>query len=162
MIRTTQSQLRAIGTTHSFNEIADTDGVQLNMKFFNEIKVDKDSETVTFGAGVTLSMLIGMLESHEMAIPILPSLPHINVVGAVVTGTHGGSTTQKQLASLVTAMRLVDPDGNIKVLDKESPDFNHYLHAFGLLGVITEMTMKIEPEFAVLKCIYEDLSWDFL
>ena len=57
---------------------------------------------------------------------------------------------------------MVDPNGDMKVIDKDTPDFKRYLHSFNLLGVITEMTMKVEPEYAVVKCIYQDLSWDFL
>ena len=58
-------------------------------------------------------------------------------------------------------MRMVDPNGEIKIVNKDTPDWKRYIHSFGLAGVIVEMTMKIEPEYAVLKCIYEDLSWDF-
>ena len=58
-------------------------------------------------------------------------------------------------------MRMVDPNGDIKVINKDTADWKRYIHSFGLLGVITEMTMAVEPEYAVIKCIYEDLSWDF-
>lgn len=42
------------------------------------------------------------------------------------------------------------------------PEFKSHLHSFGALGFIYEMTMRVEPEYAVVKCIYEDLSWDFM
>ena len=51
-------------------------------------------------------------------------------------------------------MKMVDPNGEVKVIDQDTSDFKRYLHSFNLLGVITEMTMKVEPEYAVLKCIY--------
>ena len=97
-----------------------------------------------------------------MALTNLPSLPHINVVGSVVTGTHGGGINNQAMATYVTQMRFVDPNGELKVVNNDTPDFKRYLHSFGLLGVIYEMTMTIEPEFAVIKCIYEDVPWDFL
>ena len=59
-------------------------------------------------------------------------------------------------------MRMIDPKGEVKIINEDTPDFKRYIHSFGLMGVIVEMTMKIEPEYAVIKCIYEDLSWDFL
>ena len=97
-----------------------------------------------------------------MALAVVPSLPHISVVGAVVTGTHGGCINCHEIAGYVTQMKIIDPNGKIKVVNKETPEFKSYLHSFGLLGVITEMTMNVEPEYAVIKCIYEDLPWDFL
>ena len=42
-------------------------------------------------------------------------------------------------------------------MDKRFPK---YLHSFGAIGIITEMSFFIEPEYAVLKCIYEDVLWD--
>lgn len=44
---------------------------------------------VRFGAGVTYTTLIKALVERKLALPNLPSLPHLNVVGSVVTGTHG-------------------------------------------------------------------------
>jgi len=44
---------------------------------------------VTFGAGITYSQLIAALAENKLALPNVPSLPHLNVVGSVVTGTHG-------------------------------------------------------------------------
>ena len=43
---------------------------------------------VTFGAGINYSKLIEALKEKKMALLGLPSLPHINVVGSIVTGTH--------------------------------------------------------------------------
>lgn len=37
---------------------------------------------------------------------------------------------------------------------------SRYLHSFGALGIIYEMTMNIVPQFGVTKCIYKDVSWD--
>ena len=107
-------------------------------------------------------MLLQALVKEQVAVPNLPSLPHLNVVGSVVTGTHGGGLNNQAVAAWVVSMRMVDPNGELKVIDKDTPDFKRYLHSFNLLGVITEMTMKVEPEYAVAKCIYQDLSWDFL
>ena len=99
-------------------------------------------------------MLLQALVKEQVAVPNLPSLPHLNVVGSVVTGTHGGGLNNQAVAAWVVGMRMVDPNGEMKVIDKDTPDFKRYLHSFNLLGVITEMTMKVEPEYAVVKCIY--------
>ena len=82
--------MRAVGTKHSFSEIADTEGTILNLQHLRKIIVDKEAMTVTFGAGVTYIKLLEALVKEQVALPNLPSLPHLNVVGSVVTGTHGG------------------------------------------------------------------------
>ena len=50
-----KSHIKVVGTAHSFNDIADTDGIQVNLAKFTDITVDKEAETVTFGAGITYS-----------------------------------------------------------------------------------------------------------
>ena len=57
---------------------------------------------VTFGAGVTYTDLIEALKAEHMAIANLPSLPHINVVGSIMTGTHGSGIHNTAMSSLVT------------------------------------------------------------
>ena len=154
--------MKVVGTGYSFNDIADTPGTQVSLARFTGIEVHHDSEAVTVGAGVTYTVLIEALTHEQLALPNLPSLPHLNVVGSVVTGAHGGGIHTQTMASSVTALRLVDPNGDIKVLTRGDEDFGHYLHSFGALGIITEMTIQAEPEYAVVKCIYEDLRWEFM
>lgn len=81
--------VKVYGTAHCFNDIADTDGVHISLTKLTNIAVDTSKYEVRFGAGVTYTMLIDALKEHKMALMNLPSLPHINVVGSVVTGTHG-------------------------------------------------------------------------
>ena len=54
--------IKAIGTTHSWSDIADTDGTHISMENFKEIKVDVNMKQVTFGAGVTFTELIDALK----------------------------------------------------------------------------------------------------
>ena len=145
--------MKVVGTGHSFNDIADTPGTQVSLARFTDIEVDHDTGAVAFGAGVTYTVLMEALTHEQLALPNLPSLPHLNVVGSVVTGAHGGGIHTQAMASSVTAIRLVDPNGDIKVLTRESEDFGHYLHSFGALRIITKMTIQAGPGYAVVKCI---------
>ena len=43
LIKNLKGQLRVTGTRHSFSEIADTDGTQLNLEHFRKIEVDKEA-----------------------------------------------------------------------------------------------------------------------
>lgn len=81
------------GSGHTFGDIADTvdGGVFISLNKFKEVKVNK--QEVTFGAGITYSELIRAVDDFGMALPNLPSLPHINVVGSMITATHGSGYT---------------------------------------------------------------------
>ena len=47
---------------------------------------------------------------------------------------------------------IIFPDGTLNCLTKgETPFFSHYIVNFGGLGVITSMTMKLEPRFMLQK-----------
>lgn len=118
---------------------------------------------VTFGAGMTYSQLIKAVDAQGLAIQNLPSLPHINVVGSMITGTHGSGHKYQTFPNRVLAFDIVFPDGTLKTLSQDStPHFSNYLISFGGLGVITSMTMRLVPTFMVSKTIYQNLSWDVL
>jgi len=119
---------------------------------------------VRFEPGITYSKLIkAVAEQPDLAIQNLPSLPHINVVGSMITATHGSGHKYQILTSRVTEFDIVYADGTLRTLNhKSSPDFWNHLINFGAIGVITSMTMKLEPKFMVNKSIYQDLKWDRL
>lgn len=129
------------------------------------ISVDADKpvgyQTVTFGAGNTYTQLINALKDAKLALPNLPSLPHLNVVGSVITGTHGSGANKASMATYVSEIAFVDPNGNARRLTRKDGglEFKRYLHSFGTLGIIYEMTMDVRPEFGVTKCIYKDVPW---
>lgn len=64
---------------------------------------------------------------------------------------------------MITAMEMVLADGCLLKISKEkTPNFNDYIINFGALGVVTSITIRLEPEFFVNKEIYENLSFDAL
>jgi xylitol oxidase len=89
------------------------------------------------------------------------SYPHINVVGSVITGSHGGGIDRKSIATFVSGVEYVDADGNIKskTRNKDS-DFEDYIFSFGMLGVVTRMKMDVIEAYDVRKCIYTNMNWD--
>jgi len=157
---TEDKQFKAIGDRRATSDIADTDGVHISLEKFKSIEIDTLERTVTFGAGVTFAELIEFLKGHKMALYNVPEFTSANVVSAVVSGNIG--TNQSTIAHRVYDLRLVNPNGDIQILELEDVDFKYYLHAFGALGVITEMSLEILDEFAVKKCIYEGVSWELM
>ena len=74
-------RLKALGTRHSFNSIADTTGEQISLQHFDQIELDRQANSVTVGAGVNYGQLAPYLYENGYALHNLASLPHIGVVG---------------------------------------------------------------------------------
>src|SRR5271168_3735750 len=56
MVRSTP-KLRALGSRHCFNAIADSTAAQISLKDLDSMVIDADAETVTVGAGVRYGIL---------------------------------------------------------------------------------------------------------
>lgn len=162
MIMNAEGQIKAIGSRHSFNDVADVDGTHISLEKFKKVSVNEEDKTITFGAGCTFWDLVEPLKEAKLALAQMPSTPLINVVGAVTTGTHSSGRYIQSFASYVTGFRLIDPYGHEREFEDEDVNFEYYLLSFGALGLITEMTMLVHDEFAIKKCIYENVSWEFL
>lgn len=145
-------RIRALGSGHSFNGVADSghDLVRLDA-LPREIEVDAATSTVTVSAGTRYADLALELHRQGFALGNLASLPHISVAGSCATGTHGSGDGQPCLSAAVRGIELVGPDGQAVWLREESdPEvFPGAVVALGALGIITRLTLEIEPSFQV-------------
>jgi alditol oxidase len=154
------SKLKALGTRHSFNGIADSAANQISLQNLHQMTLDRKSRTVTVGAGVKYGQLAPYLYSNGYALHNLASLPHISVAGACATATHGSGSKNGNLATAVSAMEIVTADGEVVVLSRErdSERFQGAVVGLGGLGVVTKLTLDIHPKFEVRQVVYENLS----
>ncbi|WP_033340003.1 D-arabinono-1,4-lactone oxidase [Catenuloplanes japonicus] len=156
-------RLRPLGTGHSFNLIADTDGDLVSVAGLPaQVSIDSVANEVTVTAGVRYGELASRLHAAGYALHNLASLPHISVAGAVATGTHGSGVTSPGLASAVTALRLVTADGELLDLRRDDPRFPGAVVHLGALGVVVEVTLRIRPTFDIAQYVYERLPWSHL
>ncbi|MGD3261527.1 FAD-binding protein, partial [Xanthomonas citri pv. citri] len=87
-------RVHGLGTRHSFNDVADTPGVLLDLTAVpTDLVVDADARTATMGAGTRYGLVAPDIDRAGFALHNMGSLPHISVGGAVATGTHGSGTT---------------------------------------------------------------------
>jgi FAD/FMN-containing dehydrogenase len=82
--------------------------------------------------------------------PILGSVSEQTVAGAISTGTHGSSLTHGNLASLVRAMTIVTPAGEVLRLEEGDERLEAARVSLGALGVITEVTLAVTTAFALI------------
>jgi xylitol oxidase len=153
--------VRALGTRHSFSDLADTRGILLSLdRLPASIMIDESSRTVTAPAGLRYGDLATRLQERGWALHNLASLPHISLAGAIATGTHGSGDSNGTLAAAVAGIELVGADGGLVRLRRGDADFDGAVVSLGALGVLTSVTIDIEPSFEVRQDLYDDLGWE--
>jgi xylitol oxidase len=163
LVRSTP-KLRALGSRHSFNTIADTYATQVSLVHFDSIDIDAAAHTVTVGAGVRYGTLAPVIDAKSFALHNLASLPHITVAGAVATATHGSGVHNKNLSSAVSALELVLPNGEVHHLSraKDGEQFDGAVIALGSLGIVTRVTLDLVPRYEMAQRVYRNMSMDQL
>jgi xylitol oxidase len=153
--------VKALGSRHSFNGIADTTGEQLLLDSLDGMELDVEARSVRVGAGVRYGRLAPWLDAQGFAVHNLASLPHISVVGACATATHGSGLRNGSLSSAVSAIEFVDGTDRVRRLSRdERPDeFAGAVVSLGALGVVTSMTLDVVPSFEISQTVYEDLPF---
>ncbi len=153
-------KLRALGTCHSFNRIADSTENQLSLKKLSQaMSLNHDTHTVTVDAGVRYGELAVYLQKQGFALHNLASLPHISIAGACATATHGSGDQNGNLATAVAALEVVTANGEMITLSREADQeqFQGAVVGLGGLEVVTKVTLDVEPTYEVRQDIYRDL-----
>ncbi len=151
---------RGLGSRHSFNRIADTDAELISLRGLERImRIDKAARTVTIDGGITYGELCPILDREGFALHNLASLPHISVAGAATTATHGSGSKNKNLATSVAALNVVTASGEIVSLKRGDPDFDGAVVGLGALGIVSELTLDIQPRFEVRQNLFTDLPF---
>lgn len=160
------ARVRVVGAGHSFNGLADTDGDLLWLGRLGPpgIEVAPDRRSVTFSAGLTYDQLAPALQAEGLALANTASLRHITVAGAVATATHGSGDRLGNLATAVTALKLVTGGGERVELsrDRDGDRFAGAVVSLGALGVVTRLTLSVEPTYDMVQHVYAGLPWEAL
>lgn len=158
-------KLKALGSHHSFNDIADTPGDLVSLERLDrELVLDEERRTVTVDAGVKYGQICRELDRRGHALHNLASLPHISVAGACATATHGSGDRLGNLATAVSAMEIVTADGSLVTLsrDRDIEQFPGAVVALGALGVVTKLTLDVVPAYHMRQDVYENLPLEQL
>lgn len=170
--------VRALGSRHCFNDIADTTGTHLSLEHFEPVDastltVDTDATgatTVTVSGGARYGDLATALYEHGYTVPNLASLPHISVAGAIATATHGSGVTNQGLGGAVVALEIVTATGEVLTVRRgedggdgdavSALPFDAAVVHLGALGVVTRVTLAVEKTFEVRQDVFVDLPWE--
>jgi xylitol oxidase len=156
-------RLRALGSRHSFNDLADTSGYLVSLeRLAPDLVIDSEAQTASFSAGIRYGDLARELTARGWALHNLASLPHISVAGAIATGTHGSGDRNGTISTAVAALEFIDGTGELVRLGRTDAEFDGTVVSLGALGIVTRITLDLEPTFDVRQDLYNGLPWDAL
>ncbi|MEP7045627.1 MAG: FAD-binding protein [Ilumatobacteraceae bacterium] len=154
------AKVRGVGSRHSFNDIADTTGDQVSLAALaRTVELDAVARTVTVDGGIKYGELANRLQAAGWALANLASLPHISVAGACATATHGSGSGNGNLATAVQAMEVVSATGDLVDISRDDdPQLMDAMSVgLGAFGIVTGLTLAVEPAFNVRQWVYERL-----
>jgi xylitol oxidase len=157
MVRS-HTRIRARGSAHSFNEIANTDHYAINLsKMPQVIEVNQEKRLVKVSAGLTYGELAPALDKQGWALHNLASLPHISIAGSIATGTHGSGIKNQNLANQVISLSVVTADGDLRNISSGDSEFNALVVGLGLGAIVYQYELKVEESYQIRQVIYPEI-----
>ncbi|MEZ4450346.1 MAG: FAD-binding protein [Nannocystaceae bacterium] len=147
--RASGGRVRAIGGRHTFNRLALTDGVVLDLSALSQVlSADPSTGIVRVQGGMHLRDLVVALEARGLALPNLGAWTEQTIAGVISTATHGScGRWQRDMMSAVVGVQAVDGAGALREWSARELG----TLSLGMFGVITEVTLQCEPLYWVVK-----------
>jgi L-gulonolactone oxidase len=144
--------VRAVGSGHSFTDVACTDGTMIDLGAMQRVLADDPATgLVTVEAGITLRALGRELAARGLALHNQGDIDAQTLAGATATATHGSGATFPNLSAGIVGLRLVTAAGDVLELSPER-DPDALLAArvgVGALGVVSAITLRCVPRFTL-------------
>lgn len=162
--KTSNAKIRLAGSLHSMNSLCVTDETQIETgKLCRVLSIDRTKLTVKVEGGIIIKKLLKILAKNGLTLANQGYIVDQSIAGAIATATHGSGKTGT-LSSFIEEIELLDAEGNLRVLTKETT-----LHLFsaaivnlGCLGIVYSLTLRCIPlEKVVLSKIKSDVSTTF-
>lgn len=151
-------RVRALGSRHSFTDIADSDAIIDTQALPERFEIATDRRSVTVNGSMGYGRLATLLRPEGLALHNLASLPHISIAGAIATGTHGSGVANQNLGGAVRALELATADGELIELRHGEADFDGAVVSLGAFGVLTAVTLDVEAAFTIAQRVYSQMS----
>ncbi len=121
-------------------------GLVIDFYYFKNVKnIDRVNQLATVQSGIVFEKLDACLKEQGLTLCSYPSsYPAGTLGGWLAQGGAGfGSFESGWFRDNVVSVRLVTPDGNIKIITGEDMDL--VSEANGITGFISEITLKVQP-----------------
>ncbi len=141
--------MRAIGSGHSFTEVALTDGILVRFDRLNRIlDVDRERNTIKVEAGIVLGELNRRLDDLGLALENLGDIDRQTISGSISTGTHGTGLGLPSVSAQVYGFDLVTADGELTTITG-GDELEAARIGLGALGLIYSLTLRTVPAFTI-------------
>lgn len=154
------TKVKALGSRHSFNRIADSTENLISLNAFDKvISINESCQAITVEGGMRYGELAPYLQEKGYALHNLASLPHISIAGACATATHGSGFNNGNLATAVSALEFVNAAGELVSLarDNDGEQFKGAAVNLGALGIMTKLTLDLQRTFNIKQVVYRNL-----
>lgn len=153
-------RVRPVGSGHSFTAIARPDRdpaggpepVQLRLdRHADAVSLDAAAGLATVQAGMPLHRLNQLLQAAGLAMTNLGDIDRQTVSGATSTGTHGTGARFGGISTQLRGLELVTAAGEVLACDagQNAEVFAAARVGLGALGVVSAVTLAVEPLFAL-------------
>jgi L-gulono-1,4-lactone dehydrogenase len=149
--------------SHSWSQFTVTNDTLVNLDNLNKpLIADILKSQFTFEAGIRIKDLVKVLAKDNLGLKNTGSIMEQSIAGAISTGTHGTGLRLGNLATQIVRMRIVTGTGDVQeITENQMPLLNAARVNFGGLGIITEVTVSVVPnydlEFSAYWCKFEDI-----
>lgn len=155
LARHSAERIRAIGSLHSWSDIALTPDITLDMSRFDEVRHCAADGVVRVGAGCRLQDLLDRLHAEtDRTLPTLGVIKRQTIAGAISTATHGSG--RQSVSHFVTAVRVAayDAAGAPRTIDYRGGDELRAARCgLGCTGVILSVELRSVPKYRVRETV---------
>ena len=168
-------RLRAVGSGHSYSDVALATGFQVNLKHLNQV-LPLDINTLQpqaaeqpllqVQAGMTIQQLNKELDRRRLAVTNMGGIDNQTIAGAIATGTHGTGIDYPAIHGMVRSMVLVADGGrayrieptNGPTLPRQHDEpgvdliqdddyFYSVLVSLGCMGIVYSYLLEVEDQY---------------
>jgi FAD/FMN-containing dehydrogenase len=153
-------KVTAAGSRHSMGgHTFVKDGLVLDMRGFNQVRLDKEHKILNVQSGATWKQLQLFLDPQGLSVKAMQSINIFTVGGTLSVNAHGIAHHPGQVAPTVRSFRILESNGEIKNCSpaENSELFRHALGGYGLMGIILDVDLDVvENEMYIWKTHYMD------
>jgi L-gulonolactone oxidase len=151
-------RIRALGSLHSWSDIACGGDVSIDMSHFNTIEpyIQGNKNLVRVGAGCKLQHLLDRLHATtDRTLPTVGAIKRQTIAGAVSTATHGSG--RQSFSHFVTKVRLAAYDpvtAEPAIFEYATGDeFRAARCGLGCMGLLLSVDLETVPKYQVVEVI---------
>lgn len=171
-------RVKAVGSGHSFSEVARCDDFMMDMKHLRNAS-ECDPQTlkatvhnrhfVCFDAGITIKRLNRKLDEMGLALVNMGAVDFQTVSGALMTGTHGTGINKPAFPDMVRSLRIVGKNGKLMQIEpadgitdpvhhnansdieliQDDKIFYAAVLSFGAMGIVYQLIMEVRKSFFI-------------